>query len=78
MIPAGGDKRGAWPAGCERKTQDTTVKIERALQIGDFQVDMADPNPRVDGGHSQHIFLEGFRLRHRVLILAIGAFYAHM
>ena len=62
MIAAGRYEGGARPACGERKTQHPAVEIERPLQIGDFQMDMADPHPRVDGGELQGLFLEGYGL----------------
>ena len=33
----------------QRKTEDIDVKSEGALQIGYFEVDMADPDPGMNG-----------------------------
>ena len=40
------------------ETQHAAIEIERPLQIGDLQMDMADPHPGVDGGHAQGFFLD--------------------
>jgi hypothetical protein len=47
------------------------------LQVGDLEMDMANPHPRVDCGELQGLFLKAFRLAHG-LILAVGAFAAYM
>lgn len=77
VITAGRDERGAGPAGRELKTQHTTVKIERPLEVRDFQMDMADAHPGVDRGHLHGIFFEDVGLRHD-FILAGGTWYPHM
>src|SRR5689334_4654118 len=77
MITACRNEGRPGPAGCERKTQHTAVEIERPLQIRDLEVHVTDPDPRVDCGHPQGIFLDGFRFRHWV-VLAVGASDPHM
>ena len=59
MVAAGRDEGGAGPGGRDLKTQHAAIEIERPLQIGDLQVDMADAHPRVDGGQAQGLFFEG-------------------
>ena len=61
VVAAGRDEGRAGPAGGQRETQHAAVEIERALQVGDLQVDMADAHPRVDGGQAQGLFFERFR-----------------
>ncbi len=53
VVAAGGDEGRAGPAGGQLETQHAAVEIERALQIGDLQVDMADAHALVDGGQAQ-------------------------
>ena len=59
VIAAGGDEGRARPAGGHRETQHAAIEIERPLQVGDLQVDMADAHPRIDGGQLQGVFFEG-------------------
>src|SRR5262245_9381470 len=65
MIAAGRYKGRTWPACGERKSQYPAVEIERLLQIGNLQVDMADPHPGVDRGELKSLFLKGYGLAHR-------------
>ena len=58
VVAAGGDEGRAGPAGGQLETQDAAVEIERPLQVGDLQVDMADAHPRVDGGQAEGLFFE--------------------
>ena len=44
------------------KPKHPAVEIERALQVGDLQVHMADAHPRVDGRQLQGLFFERFGL----------------
>jgi hypothetical protein len=49
MITAGGDKRGVIPVALHQfKSEDIAIKIQRTLEIGDFQMDMANAHPRID------------------------------
>src|SRR5262245_48540358 len=77
MIAAGRYKSRAWPACGERKSQHPAVEIERPLQIGNLQMDMADPDPGVDGGELKSLFLKGYGLAHR-WILAVRALVPYM
>ena len=56
VIAAGRDEGGAGPAGGQRETQHAAIEIERPLQVGDLQMDMADAHPGVDGGQAQGVF----------------------
>ena len=58
VIAAGRDEGRARAAGGEGKAQDAAVEIERPLQIGHFQVDMADPHAGIDGGKAEGFFLD--------------------
>jgi hypothetical protein len=49
MITASGNKRGFVAVAFHQfKSEDATIKIQRALKIGDFEMDMADAHPRID------------------------------
>src|SRR6202051_4061951 len=64
VVAAGRDEGGAGPAGGQRETQHAAIEIERPLQIGDLEVDVADLDPVVDGGKAQGRIFERFRLVH--------------
>jgi hypothetical protein len=46
------------------ETEHAAVEIERPLQIGDLQMDMADPHPVVDGGKLRQWLFQRNRLVH--------------
>ena len=49
MITASGNKRGFVAVAFHQfKSEDATIKIQRALAIGDFEMDMADTHLRLD------------------------------
>jgi hypothetical protein len=49
MITAGGDKRGVIAVALHQfKSEYATIKIQRAIEIGDFEMDMADADARID------------------------------
>jgi hypothetical protein len=58
VVAAGQDEGGAGAAGGERETQHPAIEIERAREIRDLQMDMADAHPRVDGGQLKGLFFE--------------------
>src|SRR5580704_2009937 len=64
VVAAGRDEGGAGPAGGERESQHAAIEIERPLQIGDLEVDVADLDPVIDGGEAQGRVFERFRLVH--------------
>ena len=50
MVSAGGYKRGFSSILLrELKTKNATVETQRPLEIGNFEMHMADPHPRIDG-----------------------------
>lgn len=49
VIATGGNKRRFTSVAFHQfKSEDIAIKIQRALEIGDFQMDMANPHPRID------------------------------
>ncbi len=49
MITAGGDKRGIIAVALHQfKSEYATIKIQRTLEICDFEMDMADADARID------------------------------
>ena len=49
MITASGNKRGFVAVAFHQfKSEDATIKIQRALEIGDFEMDVADADARID------------------------------
>jgi uncharacterized protein YwlG (UPF0340 family) len=56
VVAAGRDEGGTGAGGRDLKTQHAAIEIERPLQIGDLQVDMANPHPGIDGGQAQGVF----------------------
>jgi len=62
MVAAGRDEGGAEAAGGERETQYSAIEIECALKVSDLQMDMADADPRVDGGQPKGLFFKRFRV----------------
>ena len=49
MITASGNKRGFVAVVFHQfKSENATIKIQRTLEIGDFEMDMADAHPRID------------------------------
>src|SRR5262249_9551448 len=77
VIPAGRDESRTRSAGGERKTQHPAIEIEGPLQIGDFEMDMANADAPIDRWPLQGLFLEGFRVRYE-FVLAAGDFHPHM
>ena len=51
MVVAAGRDEGRLRAETlhQLEAQDTAVEVERPLQVGDLQVDMADAHPGIDG-----------------------------
>src|SRR5580704_7238110 len=64
VVAAGRDEGGAGPAGGQREAEHAAIEIERPLQVGDFEVDVADLDPVVDGREARGRIFEGFRLVH--------------
>ena len=56
VVAAGGDEGGAGPAGGQLETEHAAVEIERALQIGDFEMHVADAHALVDGRQRKAVF----------------------
>ena len=52
VVSAGRNEGRARVAGGQGKAQHPAVEIERPLQIGHFQVDMADFDAGIDGGQA--------------------------
>ncbi len=49
MITAGGNKRGVIAVAFHQfKSEYATIKIQHALEIGDFEMDVADADTRID------------------------------
>jgi hypothetical protein len=49
MIATGGDKHGAGTdALCHLKTEYSAIKVERTLEVGDFQMNVADACRRIN------------------------------
>ena len=66
VIAAGRDEGGAGPAGGQRESQHAAIEVERALQVGDLEVDVADLTPSSMVGKASACFS-------RVSGLVIGA-----
>ena len=60
VVAAGRDEGGAGAAGGHLEAQHAAVEIERPLQVGDLQVDVADADAGVDGRGSAGPFFSGF------------------
>ncbi len=60
VVAAGRDEGRARPAGGHRETQHAAIEIERPLQVGDLEMDVADAHPRVDGGQLEGLFFKRF------------------
>src|SRR5713101_30048 len=59
MIPAGRDEGGAGPPLGELKTENAAIEFQRPLEIGDFEMHMADPDSAIDRTRRQGF--AGFR-----------------
>ena len=54
MIAAGGQERGLSPkALLQLEAEHAAIKGERAIEIGDLQMNMADANARIDQARRQ-------------------------
>jgi len=69
VVAAGRDEGRAGPAGGQGESEHAAVEIQRSLQIGDLQMDMADPHPVVDGGKLRQRLFEGNRLVHDAFLV---------
>jgi hypothetical protein len=51
MVAAGGEKRGLVSKSlCHLEAEHVAIETERAFEIGDLQVNVPDPDARVDRG----------------------------
>src|SRR5580704_16542573 len=64
VVAAGRDEGGAGPAGGQREAEHAAIEIERALEVGDLEVDMADPHAIIDGREGEGLVFERGWLGH--------------
>ena len=62
VIAAGRDESCTGAAGGQSEPQYSAIEIERALKVGDLQVNMADAHPWVDGGQLEGLFFKCFEV----------------
>ena len=64
MIPArGNESSGPAVALCQLEAEHAAIKRQRALQVADLEMDVADPNIRVNGWSVWHFLVLTEQLR---------------